>query len=57
MCHHKASSAALARLLKTALRQRLTGGEVFLDSDNLLDLSRRRDVYATNRFGSSVCRI
>ena len=40
LCHHKASTACWARLLKMELRRRGTSFTAFLDSDNLTDLTQ-----------------
>ena len=40
LCHHKASTACWARLLKLELRRRGTSFNAFLDSDNLTDLTQ-----------------
>jgi hypothetical protein len=40
LCHHKASTACWARLLKMELRSRGSSFTAFLDSDNLTDLTQ-----------------
>lgn len=40
LCHHKASTACWARLLKMELRRRGAAFTAFLDSDNLTDLTQ-----------------
>ncbi|CAE7335693.1 RPS6 [Symbiodinium natans] len=41
LCHHKKSSGAFARLLKMNLAQKdMEGGDVFIDCDDLTDLTR-----------------
>ena len=39
LCHHKVGAGAFCRLLKTRLKMRGVARDVFLDSDNLQDLS------------------
>lgn len=40
LCHHKASTACSARLLKMELKRRGAAFTAFLDSDNLTDLTQ-----------------
>lgn len=50
VCHHKVASACFARMLKSELRARGSGGairDVFLDSDNLVDLATLFDTVRT----------
>ena len=45
LCHHKEGGGAFCRLLKIRLKRRCPGhGDVFLDADNLVDLSTLFDI-------------
>jgi len=40
ICHHKAGAGSLARLIKMELQRRQNGVQVFVDSDQLMDLTQ-----------------
>lgn len=40
LCHHKAASGSMARLLKIELQNRSPGSKTFVDSDDLMNLTR-----------------